>query len=190
MSFNQMVINFSAPTFCRIKPGNLFFVRNNLFLKKNFDEWKKSFSEHGIMSFSLELSESSTAILVIDIFSVKKILNDIHVRNYLGKKGYEYSDEFGFINELFMRIKYNEVFPHEVGIILGYPLNDVIEFEKQHGTNFKYGGYWKSYSDVENAKKCQCKYNDCSCLCKNLYDNGLSLSQIINEYNKYAYNLR
>jgi len=185
-----MVINFSAPTFCRIKPGNLFFIRNNKFIKKNFNEWKKSFAEHGIISFSLELSESSTAILVIDISRVKKILNNLHVKNYLNKKGYEYSDALGFINELFLRIKYSKIFPHEVGIILGYPLTDVIEFEKHHGTDFKYGGYWKTYSDVENAKKCQYKYNNCSCICSNLYNKGFSLNQIINEYNKHAYKLK
>ena len=28
MSFNQIIVQSSSPTFCNIKPGNIFFVKN------------------------------------------------------------------------------------------------------------------------------------------------------------------
>ena len=43
-------------------------------------------------------------------------------------------------------------FPHEIGVFLGYPLEDVKGFIENKGKNFLYSGYWKVYSDVERAK--------------------------------------
>ncbi len=87
---------------------------------------------------------------------------------------------------MFIRMKKNTGFPHEVGVILGYPVEDVIEFEKHGGQGCKYCGCWKSYCDVEKAKKCQCKYKACISMCDRMYEQGYSLKQIIEEYGKCA----
>lgn len=47
--------------------------------------------------------------------------------------------------------KMNEAFPHEIGIILGYPVMDVEEFIKNKGKNYLLCGYWKVYHDVNHA---------------------------------------
>ena len=186
MSFDQMMIKFSAPTLCNIKSGNMFFARNNTFSKDCFDVWKSSLAKYGIAAFSNHLSETSTVILVLNICWVRKILNDSFVKAYLCEKGYKISNAYNFINDLFVRMKNEQGFPHEIGVILGYPVEDVIEFEKHHGKNCKYCGCWKSYSDVENAKVCKCNFTECSKLCKNWYDAGYSLDRIINKYKKYS----
>ncbi len=186
MTFNQMMIHFCAPTLCNIKPGNLFFAQNKIFSKSSFKNWKSDFFKRGISLFSLELSESSTAILAINTCWVRKLLGDSLVKAYLADKGYKEGGAFDFVEELFSRMLENEGFPHEVGIILGYPVDDVIEFENNQGHDCKYCGYWKSYSDVENAKRCQCKYKECSCMCRSWYDQGYSLNQIIKEYKKIS----
>ena len=43
-------------------------------------------------------------------------------------------------------------FPHEMGIFLGYPLEDVQGFINHQGKNYLYSGYWKVYQNVEQAK--------------------------------------
>ena len=103
MSFDQIIVQSSSPTFCNIKPGNLFFVKN-------------------------------------------------------------------------------EDFPHEVGVIIGYPVEDVIEFENHQGHDCKYCGCWKSYSDVDKARDCHCRFTECSRLCTQWYDEGYSINQIITKY--------
>ena len=65
---------------------------------------------------------------------------------HLSEKGYEVSNAFDFVNDLFNRMKNEQGFPHEIGVILGYPVEDVIEFEKHQGKNCKYCGCWKRYS--------------------------------------------
>ncbi len=42
-------------------------------------------------------------------------------------------------------------FPHEIGVFLEYPLNDVTGFLENKGKNFIYSGYWKVYHDVQGA---------------------------------------
>jgi len=186
LSFDKIIIHSSAPTFCNIKPGNMFFVKNEAFLTDKFEAWKKSLSKYGIMAFSATISETSTAIIVLNICWVRKILAEVFVQAYLSEKGYHSSSPFDFVDELFIRMKKNEGFPHEVGVILGYPVEDVIEFENHEGHDCKYCGYWKTYSDVENAKICQCRYKTCRNMCDLLFEQGYSLSQIIKKYNQYV----
>ena len=44
-------------------------------------------------------------------------------------------------------------FPHEIGILLGYPVDDVMGFLENQGKNYAYCGYWKVYKNVEQAKR-------------------------------------
>jgi hypothetical protein len=52
-------------------------------------------------------------------------------------------------------------FPHEVGLFLGYPAEDVLGFVEHKGQNYKLCGYWKVYGDVEQAKLCFRRYDVC-----------------------------
>lgn len=49
--------------------------------------------------------------------------------------------------------KRQQKFPHELGIFLGYPLEDVRGFIDNQGKNYLYSGYWKVYGDVKEAKR-------------------------------------
>ncbi|MGI6006737.1 MAG: DUF3793 family protein [Ruminococcus sp.] len=44
-------------------------------------------------------------------------------------------------------------FPHELGVFLGYPLEDVQGFINNRGQNYLYSGYWKVYGNVDEAKR-------------------------------------
>lgn len=41
-----------------------------------------------------------------------------------------------------------EDFPHEMGILLGYPVEDVEGFIINNGKNELYTGYWKVYDNL------------------------------------------
>ena len=185
MSFDQMMIHYSAPTLCGINPGNLFFVKQSEFSETQLLLWKEKFRVNGFSVTSEKSSEDTVFILVYNPLLLRNLLGDVLVSSYLLGKGYKTPlNTCSVIKELVRRIKTQEIFPHEVGIILGYPVQDVIEFESRQGRDCKYCGYWKSYSDVEKAKKCQCSYKECSCMCKEWFDQGYSIPQIISEYNK------
>ena len=52
-------------------------------------------------------------------------------------------------------------FPHEIGLFLGYPPEDVEGFRLHQGRDYKLCGCWKVYSDVERAQQCFRRYERC-----------------------------
>ena len=70
-------------------------------------------------------------------------------------------------------------FPHEIGVFLGYPPADVQAFCRFGGANCKLCGYWKVYGDVEHARSCFARYDDCrECLCGGI-GRGRTLAQLL-----------
>lgn len=187
MSFDQMMIRYTAPTLCEIKSGNLFAVKKSDFSLRKFLSWREKLGHFGIRLLAVQARCKNILILAYNVCWVRMLLEDSFTRAYLSSKGYSGDEELSpdaFVTELKSRIKNSNSFPHEIGIILGYPIMDVIEFDRNQGKASKYCGYWKSYSNVEGAKKCQCLYKDCSGKCCQMFEEGRSLSQIIKEYKK------
>ena len=183
MSFDQMMIHFASPTVCGIKPANLFSVRDEHFSCIEFAKWRKEFAKHGIIARSVKSSDGVNLVLVYNVCLQREIFADDFVCDYLRSKGYyECPDVSKTISRLLCRIKAGSGFPHEIGIILGYPVPDVAAFEKHEGQGCKYCGCWESYTDVEHARNCTCRYKNCSHICKKWFDEGYSLSQIIEKY--------
>lgn len=185
MSFDQIMIHYSAPTLCGIKPANLFSIKKTVFSKKSFRRWQAIFGTHGISAIKTKISAETVIVLAYNTSLLEQLLNDTDTHSYLSEKGYKNcSNLAAVVKTMIMRMKSGEDFPHEVGVILGYPVKDVIAFEKHKGRKCKFCGCWKAYSDVENAKQCQCRYRMCSCMCKQLFDEGYTIHQIVKEYKK------
>lgn len=66
-------------------------------------------------------------------------------------------------------------FPHEIGLFLGYPFEDVMGFIENKGENYLCSGCWKVYSCEQDAKECFCKYKECTRAYEELFDEGVSL---------------
>lgn len=73
-------------------------------------------------------------------------------RALLLQEGYEQFDLESIL--LFFTRRYRQYrmgaqsFPHEPGLLLGYPLEDVEGFIQNNGKNCLYTGYWKVYANV------------------------------------------
>lgn len=55
--------------------------------------------------------------------------------------------------ELSLRLRRSREFPHEIGLFLGYPPDDVEGFIKNRARAFKCPGYWKVYGDEEKRRR-------------------------------------
>lgn len=71
------------------------------------------------------------------------------VRSFLREAGYFAFEPEYCIAKLKKRFRQN--CPHEIGVFLGYPLEDVKAFIQNRGRNYKLNGYWKVYSNVPKA---------------------------------------
>lgn len=97
-------------------------------------------------------------------------------KDYLLQKGYPvYRGGDALLAELLHRLASWDVFPHEVGLFPGYPLEDVIAFEQYAGTGYAYSGYWKTYGNVSAARAQAALYRDCSSACGEWLKKGYSV---------------
>ena len=76
-------------------------------------------------------------------------------------------------------------FPHEMGILLGYPVEDVVGFMKDEGKDFLYTGYWKVYRNLAEKILLFRSYELVKEQQIQMIAEGIQMSQIINWYGKF-----
>lgn len=88
---------------------------------------------------------------------LKIYMKQKHVKDFLERHGYSSDDLPSLLGELSQRVHMHNGgqtdYPHEIGIFLGYPLEDVEGFIENGGRNFLYMGYWKVYHNEVVCKK-------------------------------------
>lgn len=108
-------------------------------------------SESGEKSLMLVYNEDKLA---------KRLCSD-EVRQLL--REYGYTDDMTpeqCIERLSQRMGGSE-FPHEIGVFLDYPVEDVRGFVQNGGCNYKLCGCWKVYGSVESARRKFAAYDRC-----------------------------
>ena len=65
-----------------------------------------------------------------------------------------------------------EGFPHEIGVFLDYPLEDVVGFIENAGQNYKCSGCWKVYCNECETRKLFAKYKKCREVYRRLWSQG------------------
>lgn len=112
----------------------------------------------GISHFRLAARNEKTAFLLFRRSRLEAYLNNSEALDILKKAGYE---DFSF-GKILLRFKKryeaylndeHKQFPHEMGLLLGYPIEDVRGFIEHNGCSCLYSGYWKVYRNVPLKKK-------------------------------------
>ena len=118
----------------------------------------------GISHFRLAAMNEKTAFLLYRKAKLEAYIFKPEVQQLLRKLGYE---DFSLENVLHsFRKKYQahmnqgKQFPHEMGLLLGYPVEDVVGFMDNNGKNYLYSGYWKVYADVTEKKHIFIRYDE------------------------------
>ena len=73
-------------------------------------------------------------------------------------------------------------FPHEMGLLLGYPAEDVRGFVENEGKNFLYSGYWKVYAVVEEKRRLFQKFENAKETVIQLLSYGVGIQDILDIY--------
>ena len=69
-------------------------------------------------------------------------------------------------------------FPHELGLLLGYPAVDVRGFMEHDGKDFLYSGYWKVYGNVRETVSLFREFDRAKELVVQLVKKGYSIATI------------
>ena len=114
--------------------------------------------------------------LVEDAFRQPGVLYVLRSIGYGGEHVWDY------VRELVRRIqgahRKRNLFPHEIGLFLGYPLEDVLGFWLSGGRNCIMEGEWKVYSDRERARAIRHFHREAINTVRTAVDAGLGLCEI------------
>ena len=118
-----------------------------------------------ILQEQKDFSETEIMIATYLLANFRKLaayLQDPDVQYILKENGYEDLSLGGILRTFQCRyetyMNHGEGFPHEIGLLLGYPIEDVTGFVEQKGKNYLYSGYWKVYRDVAAKKRIFAQY--------------------------------
>ncbi len=180
-SFDYLLGFHCTPALAGIKCANLLSVCHKTYdnIEQELDKLNRHFNSKSIFLIRLCLSQSRTLILVYGRELLERTIYQKENLILLQQEGYPIEKGLDCILEhLSFRLQSQQEFPHEIGIFLGYPLDDVLGFLEHQGRNYKISGYWKVYGDVCSAKMLFEKYTRCRNNVCNRIDKGMSLNQI------------
>ncbi len=169
----EAIIKNCAPVLGGLKTGGLFCCRKNEnTLKYQVDDLNRKLSKKGVSVFILKTTPDFSLVYVCRKTKLEKDTEGSEVRSFLRKIGYVSFTFEALLETLFHRFSQDLTFPHEIGLFLGYPLEDVIGFIKNKGNNFKICGYWKVYNDEKYAEILFGRFSKCTEVYTRLFLSG------------------
>lgn len=136
----------------------------------------------GVPVKCLHQDDKRMLFLLYDQDKMMKYLLQPGQRKLLEASGYRQLEADAVLDRLAKRLSaYRKgcgKFPHEIGIFLGYPICDVVEFIKNKGKNSLYTGYWKVYNNLAEAKAIFSEYDRAKEMAVSLCLNGKTLEEI------------
>ena len=176
----QQIIEYCAPTLAALKTGNLFscqcsIVEDLVFELQTLNE---SLNAKGVFLEMLFHREGRALIYAYRPDRLKKDLAAERVQKLLAAYGYTFSSVDACLGRLKTRLCQCPCFPHEIGVFLGYPVDDVIGFIRHSGRDCKYCGLWKVYCNEAQAQKTFAAFRKCSAVYAKVFAEGRSIVQM------------
>lgn len=149
----EILVRHCSPTLANIKTGNLVNCRiDSVYRLKKILSPKLCSQRKRCVNPCTVLFVRKSVDLCLSSGKIKRRYAKRQKQKFLNSIGYRGTTNDELINELSARVYSCGGFPHEIGLFLGYPIDDVISFIENKGKNFKCCGCWKVYHDEDNAK--------------------------------------
>ena len=176
----EILVQCCAPTLAGIKTGSMFSIEfeTEEQMTRELRLLNRQLSSAGICVLSLRYHNGKALLYLFRPALLREDMKRHDVREILKQAGYVDLRIGESIRKLIQRIRLGDGFPHEVGLFLSYPPEDVRGFIENHAQNCKLIGYWKVYGDEEKARSTFARYKACTdSYCRRL-KNGQTLSDL------------
>jgi len=175
------LIRYCAPTLAGIKTGSLFTCPCICpdELRKTVRNLNKRLVPKGLRLLPLRFSEDKALMYVYRPAGLRNDFSQKDAHRLLKENGYHCTGSCeNCIAQLARKLRSSASFPHEIGLFLGYPPEDVAGFIENKACRCKCSGCWKVYGDVDTAKKKFAQYHKCSRVYQKCWENGCSLDRL------------
>ena len=135
---DRLLAAYCSPALAGIKPANLVSCDRTIYpdLPEQLETYREAFAPRGMRFEIVCACRARYLLLVYNEAQLERYMQDERVQHVLRK-----------------RIACTDGFPHEIGLFLGYPIEDVVGFIRYSGRGCKLSGYWKVYGDAEAASR-------------------------------------
>ncbi len=176
----DLVIRHCSPTLAGIKTGSLFSCNCpcRKTLTKALSVLNRKLVPRGIRILPLNVCKGRALIYVYRPHALQSDLTDPRARDLLLHYGYQPENPNACVIRLICRLQSTEEFPHEIGLFLSYPPEDVLGFIRNKASNHKCLGCWKVYGDVQAAKRIFERYHRCRKIYVQQWKQGKSIEQL------------
>lgn len=179
MSDRHIVENCS-PVLAGLKAGSLFSVeyRERKDIDEDIRRVNRILVKKGLRALPMRYGKRRTLIYLYRPDRLRKDLSVPAAIKILEEKGYPVNDEIRCLSSLLKRIRSQENFPHEIGLFLGYPPEDVSGFMRSPYEGVKCVGCWKVYGNREEAEKTFSRYRKCTEIYRKALERGRTLEEL------------
>lgn len=176
----EMIIQYCAPTLAGLKTGSLFscVCQTKEEIQREIRRLNRLLGHKGIRIVPVRYEKQRALIYLYRPNYLRRDFSDREAADLLEQYGYTAESPERCLVRLVERLKDGGEFPHEIGLFLGYPPEDVKGFIENRAYGCKCFGCWKVYGDEEKAKQTFFLYKTCTDI---YYDKWLS-----GQYNLYS----
>lgn len=176
----KKLIEHCAPTLAGMKCASLFnyFYEEEQLVREELEEINKLLNKKDVYLDVLAWRGKSALVYVYRTTMLKSVLKQPEVFKLLEKYEYESCKIESCLGYLKHRLASCSCFPHEIGIFLGYPLEDVKGFIDNGGEKCESCGLWKVYCNKEEKDKIFLKIKKCKEVYLQAFCEGMELSRM------------
>lgn len=157
MNIDAILVNHCSPTLAGLKIGSLLCLPRLESREKYIaliEKYNHMYNCKGLHFRILFCCPQRTLLYVYRPAKVQAYLQNKEILAFLQQYGYSSADTLNdMLDHLADRFREGGCFPHESGIFLGYPLEDVCGFITNKGNHAKICGDWKVYGNAAEASR-------------------------------------
>ena len=161
--FGRKLAFHTAPTLMGIKCASLISLSCSEFdLGAHLKLFNLRAREKGLKIREVSRCTTRRVMLVYNEKKLAARLAEPETRKMLSAEGYDVNGGLeSMLETLSVRMSQGNGFPHEIGLFLDYPTEDVKGFIENNGENYKLCGCWKVYGSEERARRTFANYEKC-----------------------------
>ncbi len=176
----DLVVRYCAPTLAGLKTGSMFTCRyaTRAELQRDIREMNHRLRHKGLRVLPLRYRDHLALIYFYRPGLLSADLEAMEAVTLLEDMGYPVGSLSGCVAMLIHRLQHQEEFPHEIGLFLGYPPEDVLGFIENRAADCKCVGTWKVYGDEAAARVLFRKYRKCTEVYASCLKRGFSMERL------------
>lgn len=178
---DAFLVEHCAPTFAGLKTGNLFRISyaDIEVFREELRRLNGILKKKGLRAVPVRMTAEFALVYLYRPDFLKRDLGSEEATCLLKSLGYEPQSVNRSVAFLARMMREKEAFPHEIGLFLGYPPEDVLGFMKSSREGVKCVGCWKVYGDEARARAAFWRFQRCREVFEENVQRGRKLEALI-----------